>query len=480
MSDRISMHEHSTRRRAHAHGRLRQRAHRMLHPECGWPAQLRRIRRRALIGGAFLALAAIPVVVFALVGLPHVIRGPLVRNVVTEGVDAAQFAPERAGFSTTFALLTGTALTSGNHAEILTNGDETFPRLWADLRAARRSITVQMYYITPSTVADTMVAILAERARAGVDVYFLHDAFGAKELPARLRDTLRAAGVRAAEFGPMRWYALDRANHRSHVRGIVVDGRVAYTGGFGLDDKWLGAGRRTTEWRETNVRFAGPSVVSLQALFVAKWSEAVGELLVSERLLSDTGVATPTFPAIADAALVSSPPLGGSTTAERLLALSIASARRRLYISNAYFVPHADFVALLARAARRGVDVRILTSGPESDVESTRLAGHRVYPTLLAAGVRIWEYRPTTMHAKTLVVDDIWSSVGTANFDNRSLAYNTEVAFVARDRVMARVLDSLFLDDLRFADEVRLPAFERRGWVMRLRERAAGIIGRIL
>ena len=456
----------------------------MLHPECGWQEQLRRIRRRVLIGSGLVALASIPLVVFALVGLPHVIRGPLVRNVVTNGIDVARFGPEDAGFGSMFALLTGSELTSGNQAQILANGDETFPRLWADLRAARRSITVQMYYITSSTVADTLVTILAERARAGVDVYFLYDAFGAKELPARLRDTLRVAGVRAAEFRPMRWYALDRANHRSHVRGIVIDGCLAYTGGVGLDDKWLGAGRRATEWRETNVRFAGPAVVSLQAVFVAKWSEAAGELLANERLLPDPGDArshaTSSPPPVTAGALVSSPPLGGSTTAERLLALSIAAARRRLYISNAYFVPQADFVVLLARAARRGVDVRILTNGPESDVESTRLASHRQYPALLASGVRIWEYRPTTIHAKTLVVDDIWSSVGTANFDNRSLAYNNEVAFVARDRGLARVLDSLFLDDLRFADEVQRSTFERRGWVMRLRERAAGVIGSIL
>lgn len=465
---------------ARSRGRLRQRANRLLHPDCGWQEQLRRIRRRVLIGIGLLALAGIPVVIFALVGLPHVIRGPLVRNVVAEGLDADRLAAEQPGFARTFALLAATELASGNRAEILANGDGTFPRLWFDLRRARRSITVQMYYIQTSAVADTMVAILAERARTGVDVYLLYDAFGAKDFPARLKDTLRAAGVRAAEFRPLRWYALDRANHRSHVRGIVIDGRIAYTGGFGLDDKWLGAGRAATEWRETNVRFIGPAAVSMQAVFVAKWSEAVGELLGSERLLPDTvGEFTPS-PMVTEAALLSSAPLGGSTNAERLLALSIAAARRRLYISNAYFVPQADFVALLVAAARRGVDVRILTNGAESDVESTRLAGHRQYRELLSAGVRIWEYRPTTIHAKTFVVDDVWSSVGTANFDNRSLAYNNEVAFVARDRRIGEVLDSLFLSDLQVADEVYLATFERRGWRMRLRERIAGIVEGIL
>lgn len=452
----------------------------MLHPACGWPEQLRRLRRRTLIGVGLLALVSVPVIIFALVGLPHIIRGPLVRNVVAPGRSVDRFAPNRPTFGPTVALLTGATLATGNRADILTNGDGTFPQLWADLRRARQSITVQMYYINQSAVADTMVAILAERARAGVNVYFLYDAFGASGMPARLLHTLHASGVRTAEFRPLRWYALDRGNHRSHVRGVVIDGYIAYTGGFGLDDKWLGTGHARTEWRETNIRFVGPAAATLQSVFVAMWSETVGELLASERLLPDSSVNTGLPPIVTEAALLSSPPLGGSTTAERLLALSIASAQRRVYITNAYFVPQADFVALLTGAARRGVDVRILTNGPESDVESTRFAGHRQYRALLAAGVRIWEYQPTTIHAKTLVADGLWSSVGTANFDNRSLAYNNEVVFVARDRRLGATLDSLFFDDLHFADEVRLSAFERRTWTMRLRERVAGLVERIL
>lgn len=474
-----SVQERSPRRRTDTHGRLRRRAHQMLHPACGWPEQLHRIRRRFLIALGLIALAAIPVLIFALVGVPHVIRGPLVRTVVAGNRDMDRIAPDQPGFSRTVELLTGAPLASGNQVDVLANGDGTFPRLWADLRDARRSITMQMYYIAPGMVTDTTAAILIERARAGVEVRFLYDAFGAKNLPARILDSLHAAGVRTAEFRPLRWYALDRANHRSHIRGIVIDGRVGYTGGFGLDDKWLGSGHAPMEWRETNVRFSGPAVASLQSVFIAKWSEATGELLANHAVMDDAtdGAAAPFA---ADAALLYSPSVVGSTTAERLLALSIAAAHRRLFITNAYFVPQADFVALLTAAARRGVDVRILTNGPESDVESTRLAGHRQYPALLKAGVRIWEYRPATIHAKTLVVDGIWSSVSTANFDNRSLAYNSEVAFVARDRRVGATLDSLFLDDLGSADEVHLPAFERRSWMMRLRERIAGLVETIL
>ena len=432
----------------------------------------------------WLAVLSIPILVFALVGLPHVFRAPLVRNVISRGVAPGSSIPMLAADDSEFArslgLLTGATLVSGNTATVLADGDETFEPLWRDLGAARRSITVQIYYAGPGAVADSAASILARKAREGVHVYFLYDAFGAKELPRSLIDTLRTAGVRTTEFRPLRWYALDRANHRSHVRGIVIDGAIGYTGGFGFDDKWLGRGRRDREWRETNVRVSGPAVIQLQAAFIAKWAEAVGALLADERLLPASD--TPRVDSVSgiEAALVYSPPLTGSTTAERLLALSIAGARRRLYITNAYFVPQTDFVRLLTDAARRGVDVRILTNGPRSDVRSTWLAGRSRYDALLAAGVRIWEYRPTTVHAKTLVSDGVWSLVSTMNFDNRSLAYNNELAFVARDERVGSVLDSLFLEDLHYADEIRPDVFGRRSLVARMLERAASLVSPVL
>jgi len=430
-----------------------------------------------------LVLVGIPLVFFALVGLPHLFRSAQVRNVIALEAGGEPADVASAHFAPTFALLTGTPLTAGNAVEVLANGNTTFPRLWSDLRSARHSITVQMYYVGPGAVADNVMRILLERARAGVNVYFLYDSFGTQDLPQRYLDTLRAGGVRIAEFRPVRWYALDRANHRLHVRGIVVDGAVAYTGGFGFDDKWLGDGKRQREWRETNVRFAGPAVAQMQAAFIANWADTTGELLTGERFLPVDG-ATATAAAspagVSDAALVYSPPLEGSTSAERLIALSIASARRRLYIANAYFVPDADFVQLLVDAARRGVDVRLLTSGVETDVVLTRIAGRARYPTLLAAGVRIYEYRPTNMHAKTFVVDGTWAAIGTMNFDNRSLAYNNEVALVALDDAVGASMEALFLDDLRVSDEIRLDVFNRRSRTQRLLERAASVIASVL
>lgn len=446
-----------------------------------WAGQPRRIRRR-LAWAIVVFVASIPLVGFALVGLPHVFRNPVVRNVLTHEAGAAPPDVDAPRFEDAVALLTGTPLTAGHRIDVLANGDATFPPLWADLRRAQRSITVQMYYAQPGVVADSAARILAERARAGVDVYFLYDSFGAQDLPQLYLDSLRAAGVRTAEFRPLVWYALDRANHRSHVRGVVVDGEIAYTGGFGLDDKWLGGGRRSREWRDTNARFTGPAVAQLQSVFVVMWAEATGDLLADDSLLAARKVAVTgtADDSSAHAALLYSPPGQGTTTAERLLALSIAGARRRLYIANAYFVPHPDFVRLLATAARRGVDVRILTNGAQTDVKTTWLAGRSRYEPLLAAGVRIYEYLPTTIHAKTLVADGAWSIVATLNFDNRSLAYNNEVALMARDAKLGAMLDSLFLADLKFAEEIRLDEFRRRPWTSHIMERAASVIAGIL
>ena len=200
-------------------------------------------------------LVAIPLALLAIVGLPHLLRSPLVRMVVTHEPGSEPPGVTSPLFGLAFALLTGSRLTAGHAVAVLANGDATFPGLWRDLQSARRSITVQMYYAGPGTVIDTATQILTERAHAGVAVHFLYDAFGAKDLPPRHLAALRSAGARVAEFRPLRWYALDRASHRSHVRGIIIDGAIGYTGGFGFDDKWLGAGRRPESCLRVNASF---------------------------------------------------------------------------------------------------------------------------------------------------------------------------------------------------------------------------------
>ena len=418
----------------------------------------RRVGARAIrwLAGAF-------VVVTAIIGILFLTRGTAVQHVRSLSAENPPVAPSEPGFPLVVELLTGTRLVAGNRVELALDGDGTYPRLWADLRAARTIITVQMYYAGPGAVADTLAAVLTDRARGGVAVYLLYDAFGTNVSDAYL-GALRGAGVHAVPFRPLRFRNLWVIQNRSHVRGIIIDGQIGWTGGFGIDDKWLGGGRLPNEWRETNVRFEGPAVLQLAAAFVAAWSEATGELLTVRATVNihEGGVAR--------AGLLFTAPTLGSTPAERYLALSIAGARDRLYITNAYFAPDDNFVDMLARAARRGVDVRILVGGPLTDIHMTRLAAHARYERLLSAGVRVYEYQPTTLHAKTFVADGVWVSIGTMNFDNRSLALNDESTLMVLDSAAGRRMEEVFLEDLRYSKAIDLATFRKRPWTRRVAE----------
>ncbi len=334
-------------------------------------------------------------------------------------------------------MLTGASLSAGNRVEVALNGDHTYPRLWDDLRSAQESITLQLYYGAPGLMAKTLEQILLERARAGVRVFVLYDAFGTADIPKNHRDALRAAGVRVEPFRPVRPSTLHLAQNRSHVRGIVIDSRVGWTGGFGIDDKWFGDGRTNGSWRETNVRFEGPAVRQLQAAFAAAWAEATGVMVTGR------GAPTEYENGVAAGLLHTSPTLG-STAAERFFALSIAAARKTLYVTSAYFAPDRNFIDLLVAADQRGVDVRILTAGAQTDVNVVRLAGRAWYTTLLTGGVQIYEWQPSTLHAKTFVVDGEWSTIGSMNFDNRSLALNDEATLMVRDGALGQRMEEYF------------------------------------
>jgi cardiolipin synthase len=410
----------------------------------------------------------------ALIGFLHLTRGTAVRHVRSVSADGDVISVSAPEFPLMATLATGAWLAPGNRVEVTQNGDETFPRLWEDLRSAQQSITLQLYYGAPGRMADTLTEILRDRARAGVRVLVLYDAFGTVDIPRDHRDALRASGIAVEPFRPIRLSTLHLAQNRSHVRGIVIDSRIGWTGGFGIDDKWLGDGISNGSWRETNVRFEGPAVRQLQAAFAAAWIEATGVMF--------TGRATiETQPDAASAAgLLYTAPTLGSTAAERFVALSIAAARKTLYITNSYFAPERSFVDLLAAAARRGVDVRILTAGPRTDVNVVRFAGRAWYESLLAAGVRVYEWQPTTLHAKTFVVDAEWFTVGSMNFDNRSMALNDEATLMVLDRTLGEEMNRRFLEDLRHSEEIGVDAFRARSPLQKVVERGANWLTRLL
>jgi len=474
---------------------------------------------RVIVRRLAKGIVGVALVTLALIGLLSATRGTPVEYVIARGDPAGPPAPGDSLFTRTLELYTGVPLHPGNRVQVLENGDGTYPLLWRDLRTCRRAVTVQMYFAKPGAVADTMAAVLGECARRGARVLLLLDGFGAQTLQRQWADRVRRSGVEVAWLRQLRWYAMHQVFERSHARVVVVDGRVGYTGGFGLADYWLGAGRKPEEWRETNVRFEGPAVAQLQAAFATTWAEATGELLTGGAFYPDaafdpvtadsvspvgvrylpkrTGpgsgaaaldappddaptVARAAAAGTARAGLFHAVPSQGSTPAERLYALTIAGARRRLYITNAYFVPDDDFRRMLVAAARRGVDVRVLTTGPLTDVHTTRAAGRFRYQELVDGGVRIYEYQPSNMHAKTISVDGVWGSVGSMNFDNRSLAFNDETTLLVLDATVVGGMERMFLDDLRFSREITRAELGRRRWWEKARDGAAAMFQRVL
>jgi cardiolipin synthase len=431
-----------------------------------------RVKRVAVVLGVVL-LAAL-----ALIGILSITRGTPVKAVVAIGDREGPPAVTDSLFVQSMELYTGLRVTRGNSVQQMLNGVGTYPQLWKDLHAAKRTITVQMYYSQPGEVADSMAAVLRERARAGVRVLFVLDAFGSQNPKKEWADSLRAAGVELALLRQLHWYSLHNASDRSHVRVVVVDGEIGYTGGFGLADYWLGDGRQKDQWRETNVRFEGPAVMGLQAAFAAAWAECTGELISGDIFFPKKAFA-PTEGGV-HAGLFFSSPTTGSTPAERFIALSIASARKSLYVTNSYFVPDDDFRKLLKLARSRGVDVRILTVSKETDVKTTWWAGRSRYEELLRAGIRIYEYQPSMMHAKTFIVDGRWGSIGSMNFDNRSLAFNNESNLAFLDPALGAQMDSTFLDDLTRSKEITLAEFQRRPWYEHVIENGAALFSRLL
>ena len=424
-----------------------------------------------------IVIVGIVVCYLAFVGLLSITRGTPLQTVIAEGDRSGPPAPTDSLFARTMEMFTGTHVESGTQVQAVNNGT-VYDSLWKDLRSAKQTITVQMYYSLPGKVSDTLAAILKERARAKVRVLLLLDAFGSQNLKRTWARSLREAGVEVALLRKLRWYSVHNATDRSHVRVVVVDGKIGYTGGFGLADYWLGDGLHENQWRESNVRFEGPAVMQLQAAFASAWAEATGELITGDIFFPPDGFEE--LPGGADAGLLFTAPTTGSTPAERFLALTVVSAHKSLYITNSYFVPDDDFRRLLKRVAQRGVDVRVLTVSSKTDVKTTWYAGRYWYEDLLSAGIRVYEYQPTMIHSKTIVVDGLWSSVGSMNFDNRSLAFNNESNLVVLDRRFGSQMDSTFFDDLQHAKEITLPEFRKRSVWERVLEIAAVTFSRLL
>ena len=381
-----------------------------------------------------------------------------------------QFGVRDTAFRQTMYALTGMPLAEGNRVEILKNGVCFFPSMLSAIRAAKRTINLEFYIYWDGEVGRQFAEALAERARAGVQVNVILDAVGSSAMSRDLVLFLQRNGVAVEWYHPIRWYTLSRVNHRTHRKILICDGEVGFSGGVGIADNWLGDADSRDHWRETVVRVEGPVVTQMQFAFMDNWVKSRGELL--------TGLDY--FPSVEPTGhhltqVIKSSPSEGSSTVKLLYIISIVSAAKSIYISNAYFLPDKDTLRALEGAVRRGVDVRVIVPGEYTDVPIVRQASRLHYEVLLRRGIRIFEYQPTMMHAKTMVVDGAWSTVGSSNFDERSFRLNDEVNVNILDDGIAVQMEAMFFEDLARSREITMRRwFERPAWE-RMKERIAGI-----
>jgi cardiolipin synthase A/B len=444
-------------------GEIRVQAPRLRRAEPPW----RRAWRKYRLAGAAAAAAG---AWYAADSLRHRREGAFGYEIGTElGVDGEEFL--RAAEA-----LTGAPISHGNEAELLINGDRIFPAFLETIESAEQTLNAQTYIYWRGEIAGEVAGAIGGRARQGVRCNVILDALGAAKMQRSLVHEMESAGVKVIRFRPPKPYAIRRVANRTHRRLLVADGRVGMTGGVGVASEWTGDAEDPEHWRDTHVRVRGPVVRGMQGAFAENWLEGTGEVLAGPDYLPDLEPVEDGGPM----QLVRSSAKVGDTNAEALYYLAIASARDSIELTAAYFVPRPAFTDALCAAADRGVDVRILVPGPHIDKNLVRVAGRAAYDELLEAGVRLFEYQPTMLHAKTLCIDGAWSSVGTVNFDNRSFQLHDEVTLCVWDRRFAGKLHEAFERDLERSEELEPGAWERRGVLHRATEAATTVLRREL
>ena len=359
----------------------------------------------------------------------------------------------------------------GGRAEILQNGDRFYSAMLEAIGGAKDTVNFEVYIFDSDETGRRFIDAFTERARAGVEVRLLLDWFGSIRLKRADRRELRDAGVRLEFFRPFALRNLVRMYRRTHRRAIVIDGKVGFTGGAAISDKWRGDTRNPKEWRDSMTRVTGALVIGVQSAFAANWVYCCGEVIAGPRFYPLTEDGGP-----ACGLSVVSSPSDAQQPIRLLFWLSFINAQRRLWIASSYFIPDEQLRKAVESRARAGVDVRILVPGNHTDAIPVQYAGRGYYEELLEAGVRIFEYQASMMHAKTVLVDDGWTLVGSANMDERSMEINEENLLGIAESGFARAVVEGIELDLTRSKEISLDAWRRRPVYHRVLEKVAKIL----
>lgn len=377
-----------------------------------------------------------------------------------------RFAIADPQFRREMSVMLGPSVISGNHVTALHNGVEIFPAMLDEIRGAQVSVNFETYIYWSGEIGQLFTEALSERAREGVPVNVTIDWVGSLKMDQELLAQMETAGVTVHRYRPLHWYNLGRMNNRTHRKLLVVDGRVGFTGGVGIADVWRGDAQGPEHWRDSHYRVEGPVVAQMQAAFNDNWIKSTGVVLNGADY----------FPPLhasgeMDAHVFISSPAGGSESMHLMYLMAIAAAEHAIDLAAAYFVPDELIIEALVAAGERDVAVRILVPGPHTDSETVRLRSKAVWDRLLTAGVEIYEYQPTMLHTKLLVIDKEFVSVGSTNFDPRSFRLNDEASLNIYEHEFAQQMSGIFEADLASASPYTLEMWNRRPLREKLTER---------
>jgi cardiolipin synthase len=353
----------------------------------------------------------------------------------------------------------------GNRIELLHNGDGIFPPMLEAIHAAKQTVNFEAFLFNSGKVGGQFIEVLCERAKAGVRVRVLFDGMGSgTKLDNADVAKLEEAGCSFAYFHPTRSWRVDRMNLRTHRRILVVDGRIGFTGGVGFADEWSGNAEGPAHWRDVHARLEGPIVARLQGAFQQHWFAATGETLGGEGDFPELVPVGKVRAQVVDSSSFTAAPFA------LVQAVAFASAKKSIYITNPYCAPSEEQTEALIAAVRRGVDVRLLLPGKHNDQPATKAAGRTAYGALLEGGVKIYEYLPTMIHSKTMVVDGLFATLGSSNFDARSTLINEELDVTIYDADIGQEMVRVFFEDLKKAKPYTLEQFHQRSWKDRFTE----------
>jgi cardiolipin synthase len=369
-------------------------------------------------------------------------------------------------FKREMGVLLGPAIIAGNRVTDLENGDEIFPAMLEAIHSAKTSVTFETYIYWSGDVGKQFAAAFIDRAKAGVKVDVTIDWAGSVSMDANLIKQMQDAGVNVERYRPLHWYNLSRINNRTHRKLLVVDGRIGFTGGVGIGDPWLGHAQDVDHWRDMHFRIEGPVVAQVQAAFNDNWIKTTGQIVNGKEY----------FPALEpvgnmDAHMFISSPVGGSESMHLMYLMTIAAADHSIDLSAAYFIPDDLISKALIAARYRGVRVRILMPGKNTDSDAARMASKASWGPLLLAGVKMYEYQPTMFHNKMLIVDHQMVSVGSTNFDQRSFQLNDEASLNVYDAGFAQHMGDVFEQDLKLSQEYTYRSWSERSWKEKFAER---------